>query len=173
MTKLKRQKCFAYGGITRASKTGMEYAPFSLSKWEQSRAMAEERYPHWLPILDSMRCGVDVVIVPQRGGRIVLPKRQRPVIMLIGDDLHSAEGPEAFHKSSIRKFVKNAACCAVISCEALVEVYTAIATEAVLLRYSGVIVETRPEQEIQWVNFIREANNDIRMLLASVRGGSA
>jgi hypothetical protein len=52
-------------------------------------------------------------------------------------------------------------------------VYRAVATQAALFRQHVVIVETRIEHEIPWLDFIRKTAPSLQILLSTVKGGTA
>ena len=135
---------------------------------------AAEHGRHLAPLYKAARDhGCIVGIITQGSGRFDPPPAGRPVITIIGDDLAEALGPAAFHERSLRRLLKGVRLAAVVACEPLPEIYASAARHAVLLRKNVVIVETRPEQEIAWVNLIRSIAPDAAFLLGSVKGGEA
>ncbi len=135
---------------------------------------AAEHGRHLAPLYKAARDhGCIVGIIPQNAGPFDPPPADRPAIIVIGDDLDQALGPAAFHEQSLRRLLKGVRLAAVVACEPLPEIYASAARHAVLLRKNVVIVETRPEQEIAWVNLIRSIAPDAAFLLGSVKGGEA
>ena len=129
---------------------------------------------HLAPLYKAARDhGCIVGIIPQNAGPFDPPPAGRPAIIVIGDDLDQALGPSAFHEQSLRRLLKGVRLAAVVACEPLPEIYASAARHAVLLRKNVVIVETRPEHEIAWVNLIRSIAPDAAFLLGSVKGGEA
>jgi hypothetical protein len=55
---------------------------------------------HWQPLIIAVENGANLVLVRRSKRRFDLPER-RPFITLIGDDLHDAQGPEAFDVKSL------------------------------------------------------------------------
>ena len=135
---------------------------------------AVEHGRHLAPIYKAARDhGCIVGIVPQGVGRFDPPPADRPAIIILGDDLYDALGPAAFHSQSLDRVLKDIRLAVVVACEPLPEIYATAASHAVLLRSNVVIVETRPEQEIVWVNLIRSISPDAAFILGSVKGGEA
>lgn len=133
----------------------------------------EKAPPHWRPILTAVRDhGCAYMIVPQGGHRFMAPEGL-PLIAVIGDDLFSAHGPDGFHGASMKRLVRRCSAAVIVSSEATVRSYAAGATNAVLLRQDVLIVETRPEQEIPWIKFVRKHRPDIAMLVSTIPGGNA
>ena len=129
---------------------------------------------HLAPLYKAARDhGCVVGIVPQGVGPFEPPPADRPAIIILGDDLHDALGPAAFHAKSLRQVLKDIRLAAVVACEPLPEIYESAARHAVLLRKNVVIVETRAEQEIAWVNLIRSIAPDTAFIIGSVEGGTA
>ncbi len=135
---------------------------------------AVEHGRHLAPLYEAARdFGCLLAMVPQGVGPFDAPGDDRPVIAVIGDDLEEALGPSAFDEQSLHRLLRGVRLAAVVACEPLPEIYESAAHHAVLLRKNVVIVETRPEQEIAWVNLIRSIAPDAAFLLGSVKGGEA
>ncbi len=135
---------------------------------------AVEHGEHLAPLYAAVRDhGCILAIVPQHAGPFDPPPDGRPAIIILGDDLEQALGPPAFHARSLRRLLRGVRMAAVVACEPLPEIYAAAARHAVLLRRNVVIVETRPEQEIQWVEQIRSIAPDASFIIGSVEGGTA
>lgn len=131
--------------------------------------------PHLRSLLVAVRDhGLGFMFVPQAADPFRIPKRSsRPAIVLIGDDFDVARGPDAFHMPSIRRIIRSCDSFAVVSSEPAVELYATMAAAASLTRRSSMIIETRPEQEIQWVHLIRKLAPGRPICLATVKGGNA
>ena len=112
--------------------------------------------------------GVSFATVTQNSGRFAFPAG-KPVVALLGDDMHQAFGPAAFHRKSVRRFVASCAGAVVITCDAQPRFYAAAAGVAILLRRNAIIVETRSEHEADWIDLVRSVSPDIRMLIGTVR----
>lgn len=123
------------------------------------------------PVIEAVRdCGIGLVLAPQGAGAFRIPaKLGRPVVIVIGDDLHSAHGPQGFHLPSIRRAIRQCHGFAVISSAGMLPVYAAAAGGA-MMGLNIMIVETRPSHEIQWSNLIRKLAPDCPFLLSTVEG---
>lgn len=135
----------------------------------------EHAEPHLRPVLHAVRDHqVGLLFVGQQSGVFRLPvDRKRPAIIIIGDDFEQAVGPDNFHLPSIRRAVRASHCFAVISSAPPVDLYQAMSTAAAVTRRNAMIIETRPEQEIQWVSLIQRLAPGRQICLATVKGGRA
>ena len=113
-------------------------------------------------------CGVSFGTVTQHSGRFAFPS-DKPVIAILGDDMHATLGPAAFHRKSVRRFVASCAAAVVIACDAQPRFYAMATSVAVCLRRNVLIVETRSEHEADWVDLVQAINPDIRLLVGTVR----
>ena len=102
-----------------------------------------------------------------------LPSTDRPTIILVGDDVEAAHGPDGFDRQSLRSLVQAAHLAVVVSCAALPVFYSAGAFVAAVGHRSALIVETRPAQELPWIAFIRSVCPEIPILVGTVKGGRA
>ncbi|MGH6898235.1 MAG: hypothetical protein ACREJ5_17080 [Geminicoccaceae bacterium] len=130
----------------------------------------------WLePIAEALRCGCGHMIVMQHAGAFRLPRKPRlkPTITTIGDDLAQALGPSAFHLPSLRRLFRAAVGVAVVSGAPEPLVYRTMAAQVALSRQHVVIVETRIEQEIPWLDLIQKTAPKLPILLSTVPGGTA
>lgn len=132
--------------------------------------------PHMNPVFAAIRdFGVGVLIVPQSRDSLdpALDEASEAAIVIIGDDTNKALGPDGFDKRSMRRLFRSAKGVAVIGSAPPEHVYAEVSLMAALMRCLVVIVETRPEQEIAWVEFVKEANPDAPILLVTVEAGRA
>jgi hypothetical protein len=105
--------------------------------------------------------------VPQ-GAERFNPPRKRPNIVIVGDDMHEAKGPAAFHRKSLVRFIKRASGAVIVSCAPLPAAYEAAATNAALFRQDILIVETRLQFEPAWKTFVEFHHPGIALLLCTV-----
>jgi hypothetical protein len=132
--------------------------------------------PHMTPVLEAVRdFDVSGMWVPQGKNSLddALDAARNAAIVLVGDDTDRAVGPAGFDQPSMRRLFQRAEHVAVISSAPPEHVYAGMATLAALARQFVVIVETRPEQEIAWVEFIQAANPQLPILLVTVEAGHA
>ncbi|MCC6829559.1 MAG: hypothetical protein IT550_15160 [Novosphingobium sp.] len=129
---------------------------------------------HLRPIVLAMRdYGIGFMFVPQVADAFRLPRDKRTTITVLGDDFDQAVGPEGFHMPSVRRAIRSSHAFAVVSSAPPPDVYSAMATTAAATRANVLLVETRPEQEIQWVNLIQKLAPGRFVWLATVEGGHA
>jgi hypothetical protein len=150
---------------------------FTISRERLSEIIGKNaNAPHMNPVLEAVRdFGVGVMWVPQGKYSVddALNAARNASIVLIGDDTDRALGPTGFDQSSMRRLFQRAEHVAVIASAPPEHVYAGMSTLAALARCFVVIVETRLEQEIAWVEFAKEANPNPSILLATVEAGHA
>lgn len=131
--------------------------------------------PHLRPIVQAVRDhGVDMLFASQDAGAFRVPAgRHNPVIFMIGDDFDQALGPEGFHLPSVRRAIRACSAFAVISSAPQADVYEGIARMAALTRRNVMLIETRVEQELQWMGLIQKLAPKRFIWLATVEGGHA
>lgn len=135
---------------------------------ERFTHLIEHGPEHFRPIMEAARDhGVGVCVVPQGIERFDLP-RNLPNIVIVGDDMHEAKGPDAFHRKSLIRFIKRASGAVIVSCAPLTAAYAVAANNAALFRQDALIVETRLQFEPAWKDFIETHHPGIALLLCTV-----
>lgn len=126
--------------------------------------------PYLKPVFEVVRdYGVGYLTLLQNGDGLE-PDRlnsQNPMITVVGDDTDAALGPVAFHATTLKILTLRASCVAIISSEPVPNIYTLFSLMAGLLRANTLIIETRPEQEHAWVNYIRALAPHIPVILST------
>lgn len=123
---------------------------------------------HLKPIWHAVRdFGCGYLLVTQNAGPFAVPPPERPAIITFGDDTDVALGPAAFHRRSLRRLL------VLVACAAIPEAYASAAGVAAFERRHTVIIETRPEHEIPWLDLVLRIRPGGRLLVCSVRGGTA
>lgn len=144
-------------------------APSSRAVLDQALATAE---PHLRPVILAVRdlaCGM--LMVRQGSQPFRLPRDPRRAgIVIVGDDMGHAIGPAGFHMPSVRRAIRSCHAFAVVSCEALPEVYERIALTAAITRRNVMLVETLPSEEIAWASLIQKLAPGKPLCLALVEG---
>lgn len=114
--------------------------------------------PYLKPVFEVVRdYGVGYLTLLQNGDGLE-PDRlnsQAPMITVVGDDTNAALGPAAFDAATLKVLTLRASCVAIISSEPVSNIYTLFSLMTGLLRANTLIIETRPEQEYVWVDYIR------------------
>lgn len=146
-------------------------APTTRSRLDAAWHAAPE---HLRPVIAAVRdCGVGMLFISQDTGPFGIPRHdRRPAVTIIGDDFDQSRGPDGFHAPSVRRAIRECSCFAVIAGEATAEIYATITAGAVA---GGrvMIVETRPDHEILWVELIQKLAPGRMIIWATVRGGRA
>lgn len=149
---------------------------FSSRSREQLTAVIEALPPggqHLVPLMEMVRDGgVGMMFVSQTPEPFRIPKA-KPAIVIIGDDYDKAVGPERFHMPSVRRAIRDCHVFTVVSSAATTPVYAMSGLAAVLNRKHSMLIETRPEQEIAWVNLIKKLSPGALICLSTVEGGHA
>lgn len=123
---------------------------------------------HWRPLMVAVRdAGVSLCVVSQ-GGEAFRPPSDRPALVLMGDDMHTSQGPDAFHKSSLVRFVRRCSSAVIVASAPLVVAYAAAAAVAAGLRQNVIIVETRPEHEADWKAALDAIKPTLSFILCTV-----
>jgi hypothetical protein len=131
--------------------------------------------PHLRPIIESVRDGdCAMLFVGQTAQAFRAPRNSRqPVIFMIGDDFDAAVGPEHYHMPSLRRAMRACKSFALVSSCPQPAVYASIALTATLSRENVMLIETRPEMEIPWLEMIQKTAPRRFIWLATVNGGHA
>jgi len=124
---------------------------------------------HLRPILAAIRDhGAIFGVIPQSRKAFKVPAHTgRPVIVIIGDDLHEALGPQGFHTKSLRRAISGACGLVIVSSGAEVAPYAGAAALAALTGGKTAIVETQPEWELAWLEFARRHAPDAPVLIST------
>ncbi len=138
-------------------------------------AAIEQTQPYLRPILEAVRDhGAAMLFVPQGLDAFRIPaKPRKPAIIMIGDDFEAAHGPNGFHMPSIRRAIRACSSFAVVSSAPQAQVYAIIAVTVAATRTNAMLIETRPEQELAWVELIQKLAPGRFIQLATVEGGHA
>ncbi|MCC5974388.1 MAG: hypothetical protein JJU40_16765 [Rhodobacteraceae bacterium] len=139
---------------------------------ERLKTKVIEKAPHLLPIVLAIRDhGVGFLVIPQRATGLDrgLDLLERPFIVMVGDDTDCALGPDQYDIAALDRLIGMADGVAIISCEPPPEAYSSIALMAMAHR-NGLIIETRPEQEIAWTNRVQAVCPEMPILFCTVKG---
>lgn len=146
------------------------HAPSTRAKLTEALEAAP---PHLRSIVQAVRDDrVGLLIVGQSADPFRIPARSdKPAIVLIGDDFHEAIGPNGFHLPSIRRAIRTCSAFSVVSSAPPPDVYEAMASTAAVTRRNVMLIETRPDHEIDWANLIQKLAPRRPLILATVKGG--
>lgn len=109
---------------------------------------------HLVPIFEATASGVCILIQQPEKREFHLPKA-RPSIVVIGDDLDTSRGPEAFHLRSVRRALAKAHSCYLMIGGPLPRAYVAAAVTAEA-GLNVVIIESQPAEEASWLEFVNK-----------------
>jgi len=132
--------------------------------------------PHMVPVLRAIRDNrLRLMVVQQLKGSFIETMRDidGPFVTIIADDTDRAVGPDFFHQRSLRRLVETINGAAVIAGAPPPEAYSTMTMMPTLYGHSTAVIETRPEQEIQWVNYLRSVNPELPLILSTVKEGAA
>lgn len=82
--------------------------------------------------------------------------------------MDSALGPDQYDLAALKRLIGQIDGVAIVCCEPPPEVYSSVALLAAA-GHNGLIIETRPEQEIAWTKLVQEVRADMPILLCSVK----
>lgn len=126
---------------------------------------------HIAALYEGLAMGVELMLVPRDKAPLIIPERprNRGLVIVLGDDFVTAEGPAAFHLRTLRQLAARANAWAVMSGAPLVPVYEA----ATVVARTGpgamaLIVETQESEERTWVQYLmRHGRKNAAKLLVS------
>ncbi len=88
-------------------------------------------------------------------------------VAIVGDDIDCSMGPDHFDAVFMQTLLEKAFSIAVISSAVVEDVYTLFAEIAGLWRKSMVIIETRPEHEMQWIARVNEIAPNTHLVVST------
>jgi|GEM_PF-6447126 hypothetical protein len=96
---------------------------------------------------------------------------RRPILVLIGDDLHTSKGPRAFHQRSLKRLFRDAAKAVIVSCASYPHFYELAVRACATFRRHVVLVECLPSTLDAWLDAMTRGGLSKRdMLVGVVRG---
>lgn len=129
-----------------------------------------ETPPHLKPVFEAVRdYGIGYLTLLQHGHGLPAERlnSQNPMITVVGDDTDAALGPIAFHAATLKILTLRASCVAVISSDVVPDIYALFSLMTGLLRANTLIIETRPEHEQAWVEYVRGLSPHIPVILST------
>lgn len=129
-----------------------------------------ETPPHLKPVFEAVRdYGIIYLTLLQHGHGLPVERlnSQNPMMTVVGDDTDAALGPIAFHAATLKILTLRASCVAVISSEPVSNIYALFSLMTGLLRANTLIIETRPEHEQAWVEYVRGLSPHIPVILST------
>ena len=128
---------------------------------------AERAAPHLRAILSATAAGViGFGHVVQHTGAFRFVSR-RPVVLIVGDDFDLSYGPAAFHRKSLRRFIRYAGAAVIVSGAPDPMPYGAALAGAILTGKNAVIIESRETHEPAWIALVKEAQPGLPLLIST------
>lgn len=134
---------------------------------ERLARSAEQAAPHLRAIWAATAAGVIGLghIVAHAGAfRFTTDK---PVVLIVGDDYDLSHGPAAFHRKSLRRFLRGAGAAAIVSGAPDPMPYGAALAGAILTGKNAVVIESREAHEPAWIALVKEAQPGLPLLVST------
>ena len=123
---------------------------------------------HLLPIMTAVRdYGIAFAEIRQDTGPVSF-RFDKPNIILLGDDLHEAKAPPAFHEETLRAVLDKVSRVIIVACDAQPRFYALAATRAAIFREHVLIIETLPQHEADWCTLIQKHRAGLPIVLCSI-----
>lgn len=131
----------------------------------------EQAPPHLAPIWLAVRDhGVAFGLLPQGHEPSRFAAVASPTITLVGDDTSQALGPGGFHGESLGRVFVGAGVVVIVACPPHPPLYAAAAITAIFGE-SAVIIETRPAEELPWIEYVLATCPGVRILVGTTTVG--
>lgn len=140
-------------------------APITINRQQATAALKNKDFwrdaRHLKPLLETVRdYACSLLIVGQGQHEHPLPERA-PWIVILGDDLLGALGPDAFHGPSLDALLMAAGQVVLVACGPERLLYNMAATQAARHRRNCILIETQPEQMDAWDARLKAVNSDL------------
>ena len=113
------------------------------------------RCSHLFPLLEAVaHFSCSHLLAPQGCAAFELPRS--PWIIVVGDDMHFAWGPEAFPKDSLNAAIKAADYFVLVTSGPEPTPYKVAAEVAARNRQNAILIESLPHQQDAWLSRIRQ-----------------
>ena len=129
--------------------------------------------PHLQVILEAVRDRhLRFGHIKQHTGQFSFPAGL-PILLLLADDYDLAWGPQAFSKTSLRRFLQGASSAVVVSGAPEVAAYSLAVAGAVVSGRHTLIVESTERWEAEWIALLRELAPGLPTLVSTPARGEA
>ena len=105
-----------------------DYSRLSSAMLDRMETAVSAQAPHLLPLVQVVRdCGVGFLVVPQRASGLDrgIDLLARPFIVLVGDDMDSALGPDQYDRTALKRLIGQIDGVAIVCCEPPPEAFPA------------------------------------------------
>ena len=141
--------------------------PAAVIRERTERLLAERPdAAHLAPPFAAVAEGLGLAIAAQTAEPFRLPEN-RPVVLVVGDDLDTSLGPDGFHKPSLRRVLRRAAGVAVMAGAPRPEPYALAAEAALTFGATMVLIECREITEGDWNAFVATAAPRVPRLIVT------
>ena len=128
---------------------------------------AEQAAPHLRAIWAATAAGtIGFGHVIQHSGAFRFTLR-RPVVLIVGDDFDLSFEPAAFHRKSLRRFLRDAGAAVIVSGAPDPMPYGAALAGAILTGKYAIIIESREAHEPAWIALVKEAQPGLPLLVST------
>jgi hypothetical protein len=96
-------------------------------------------------------------------------------IAVVSDDTDCAKGPDAFDPTTLKRLITTSTTVSIMSCDFITSIYSMLATMSGLLQTGTTVIETRPEMEAAWIEYVRSVSETVPIILCTSKnfGGAA
>ncbi|RYB01512.1 hypothetical protein [Lichenibacterium ramalinae] len=128
---------------------------------------AEQAAPHLRAIWAATAAGViGLGHVVQHAGAFRFASN-KPIVLIVGDDFDLSFGPAAFHRKSLRRFLRDAGAAVIVSGAPDSMPYGAALAGAILTGKNAIIIESREAHEPAWIALVKEAQPRLPLLVST------
>ncbi len=143
----------------------------SPAMFDQIAGSTSERAPHCRPAVHATRdCGVGFVVIPRCAtglDRGIAPLA-RHFFVRVGDNTDFALGRSQYDRTALKKRIGVVDWIVFVSCAPPPVAHASIALLAAA-GHNGLVIETRPEQEIDWVNLLQVVRRELPIVPCGVK----
>jgi hypothetical protein len=134
-------------------------ASITIDREAATKALKGHVPRHFLGLLSIVRDYACGLLFTHQGHEPFTPPKA-PWVVVIGDDLLTAEGPAGFHEESVRALLRDSYFVAIVATVAIPLPYDMASTCAARDRQNAVVIDTRPEQKDAWLAMVRDVQPD-------------
>ncbi len=134
---------------------------------------AEQAAPHLRAMLSATAAGViGFGHVVQHTGAFRFTST-RPIVLIVGDDFDLSYGPAAFHRKSLRRFLRSAGAAVIVSGAPHPTPYGAAVAGSILTGKNSIVIESREAHEPAWIALVKAVQPGLPVLVSTPGATSA
>jgi hypothetical protein len=112
------------------------------------------RTPHLADVAVAITKGMAFAVIPAgQPFPFIRHDEKRPMLFVVGDDCTLADGPDAFHRKTLRRLLGRAVFVGILPGAPERAFYGRAAKAAMASRGWAVLIETQPQQREAWIRF--------------------